>query len=48
MAILHREGRPNDAMQIAERFGLWKPATLDPTAPFYESTEAAIRGQGLS
>lgn len=47
MAILHRENRPNDAMQIAERLGLWNPATLDPAAPFYASTEAAIKGQGL-
>lgn len=46
MAILHREERPNDAMQIAERLGLWDPATLDPTAPFYQSTQAAIDGQG--
>jgi hypothetical protein len=45
MAILHRENRPNDAMQIAERLGLWKPSTLDPTAPFYKSTEDAIKGQ---
>lgn len=45
MAILHRENRPNDAMQIAERLGMWNPAALDPTAPFYASTEAAIRGQ---
>lgn len=48
MAILHRENRPNDAMQIAERLGLWNPATLDPAAPFYESTQAAIEGQGSS
>jgi len=47
MAILHREGRPNDAMQIAQRFGLWDPSKLDPDAPFYESVEAAIKGQGL-
>lgn len=46
MAILHREGRPNDAMQIAERFGLWDPSKLDLSAPFYESTRAAIKGQG--
>lgn len=45
MAILHRENRPNDAMQLAERFGLWKPERLDPKAPFYKSTEDAIRGQ---
>jgi hypothetical protein len=48
MAILHREKRPNDAMQIAERLGLWNPASLDPTAAFYESTKAAIEGQGES
>ena len=46
MAILHRENRPNDAMQIAERLGLWDPATLDQAAPFYASTEDAIKGQG--
>lgn len=45
MAILHRENRPNDAMQVVERWGLWNPAALDPTAPFYASTEDAIRGQ---
>lgn len=45
MAILHREGRPNTAMQIAERFGLWDPSSLDPTAPWYASTQAAIDGQ---
>jgi hypothetical protein len=46
LAILHREGRPNDMMQIAERLGIWDPASLDPTAPFYDSTDAAIAGQG--
>jgi hypothetical protein len=45
MAILHRENRPNDAMQIAERLGLWDPSKLDPDAPFYPSTRAAIKGQ---
>jgi len=46
MAILHRENKPNQAMQLAERFGLWKPERLDPKAPFYKSTKAAIKGQG--
>ena len=46
MAILHRENKPNQAMQLAERFGFWNPAKLDPDAPFYKSTKAAIRGQG--
>jgi hypothetical protein len=45
MGVLHRTNRPNDAMQLAERFGLWQPSKLDPRAPFYESIEAAIRGQ---
>jgi uncharacterized C2H2 Zn-finger protein len=48
MAILHRENRPNDAMQIAERLGLWNPATLDPAAPFYQSTEEAVKGQEMA
>lgn len=46
MSILHRENRPNDVMQIAERLGLWDPAKLDPTAPVYASTDEAIAGQG--
>lgn len=45
MAILHRENRPNTAMQLAERLGLWDPAKLDPDAPFYASIEDAIAGQ---
>jgi len=46
MWILRKENRPNDAMQLAERLGLWNPESLDPTAPFYQSTKAAIEGQG--
>jgi hypothetical protein len=45
MAILHRERRWNQAMQIAQRLGMWDPMKLDQTAPFYESTDAAIDGQ---
>lgn len=45
MIILTREGRPNDAMQIAQRFGLFDPAGLDMAAPVFTSTEAAIKGQ---
>ena len=45
MGVLHHVNRPNDAMQLAERFGLWNPNKLDPRAPFYQSIEAAIRGQ---
>jgi hypothetical protein len=45
MIILHRENRHNDAMQIAERLGLWDSSKLNLTAPVYASTAAAIRGQ---
>lgn len=45
MIILTREGRPNDAMQIGERFGLFDPTRLDMAAPVFASTEDAIRGQ---
>jgi hypothetical protein len=44
MLILHRENRPNDAMQLAERLGFWNPASLDADAPVYASTEDAIKG----
>lgn len=46
LIILHREGRPNDAMQIAERLHYWDPAKLELGAPVYPSTQAAIDGQG--
>ncbi len=45
MIILHRENRPNDAMQIAQRLGLWNPAKLDMSAPVYASTDDAIKAQ---
>lgn len=44
MIILHREGRYNQAMQLAERFGLWNPDRLDMAAPVYFSTQDAING----
>lgn len=37
MAILHREGRPNQIMQIAERTGFLKPEELDPDKEAYPS-----------
>jgi hypothetical protein len=43
--ILHKENRPNQLMRIAGRLRLWDPASLDPTAPFYASAKAAIKGQ---
>lgn len=47
MIILHRENRWNDAMQIANRLGLWNPAHLDMNAPVYATTDEAIQGQGV-
>ena len=45
MIILHRENRHNDAMQLGQRLGFFDPMRLDMTAPVYELTEAAIKGQ---
>jgi len=45
MIILVREGRFNDAMQIAHRLGMFDPAGLDMDAPVYATTEDAIKGQ---
>jgi hypothetical protein len=42
MLILYRENRPNDAMQLGERFRLWNPAKLAADAPVYASTAEAI------
>jgi hypothetical protein len=44
MLILHRENRPNDAMQLAERLRVWDPTKLDADAPVYRSTADAIEG----
>src|ERR1019366_3744551 len=48
MIILAREGRPNHAMQLAERFGLFDPSRLDMSAPVHQSIEAAVRAQRVS
>jgi hypothetical protein len=42
MIILTREGRPNDAMQIAQRLGLWNPSRLDMEAPVHRSVREAM------
>lgn len=41
MAVLHREGRPNQIMRIAERLGALDPDQLDPRGEAYPSLEAA-------
>lgn len=41
MSLLHREGRPNQIMQVGERLGGFGPATLD-HADVYETIAAAM------
>ena len=42
MAILHRENRDNQIMQMAERFGELDPASLDPEREAYASIAEAM------
>lgn len=44
MAVLHREGRPNQIMQVAQRFGHLDPNKLDPDREAYLSLATAMRG----
>src|SRR3546814_3147904 len=37
MTVLHREGKPNQIMQVAERFGALDPSALDPDDEVYAS-----------
>lgn len=41
MALLHREGRPNQIMQVADRLGAIDLGALDPRREAYETWEAA-------
>lgn len=41
MAVLHREGRTNQIMQVATRLGGFNPDTLDPDNEAYESLDEA-------
>jgi hypothetical protein len=43
MAVLTRQGEPNQIMQVAERLGQLDTATLDPKAEAYLSWGAALR-----
>jgi hypothetical protein len=43
MAMLYRDGKANQMMQIAERLGHLDPAELDPDHEAYGSLEEAIR-----
>ena len=42
MAILARDGRPNQIMQVAERLGALDPAILDPGGVAYRSWDEAL------
>jgi hypothetical protein len=42
MAVLHREGRPNQIAQLAQRLGALDPAALDPAGEAYASWPAAL------
>jgi hypothetical protein len=41
MAVLHRSGRHNQIMQVAERLTDFDPATVDPAGEAYASVEEA-------
>lgn len=43
MAVLHRENRPNQIMQVAERMGGLDPTELDPGRAAYASWTDAIQ-----
>jgi hypothetical protein len=43
MAVLHRSGRHNQIMQLAERLTGFDPATVDPKGEAYASVEEATR-----
>ena len=40
MAVLHREGQPNQIMQVAEGLGYLDPDALDPNGEAYASIDA--------
>jgi hypothetical protein len=42
MAVLHREGKPNQIMQVGERLGGFNPARLDPDKEAYGSLSAVF------
>lgn len=46
MAVLHRSGRPNQIMQVAERLGELDPSKLDPKNEAYASIDEAWKAHG--
>jgi hypothetical protein len=43
MAVLHRSGKPNQIMQVAERLDALDPTALDPDGEAYACIEDAVR-----
>lgn len=43
MAVLHREGKPNQIMQVAERLSDFDPDALDPDNEAYASAEDVFK-----
>lgn len=48
MAILHRENRPNQIMQVGERFGALDLAKLDPGGEAYATIASAMRAHAAN
>ena len=46
MAVLLRAGRPNQIMQVAERFGELDPSEIDPDHEAYETLEEMYAAHG--
>lgn len=49
MAVLEREGIPNQGMRIAERLGVYRPEQMEADAPVFDSLDEwveAMRGLG--
>src|SRR3546814_5505772 len=46
MTVLHREGKPNQIMQVAERFGALDPSALEPDDDVYASWDDVVKGHG--
>lgn len=47
MALLHREGKPNQIIQVAERLGHLDPSSIDPKEQAYSSIDEMYRAHGV-
>jgi hypothetical protein len=48
LAVLHREGEPNQIMQVAMRLGHLDPAKLDPDREAYGSWQGVLLAHGAA